>query len=242
VYKFGIMWSRARIAAVRPGLLVASCLLASLPCRAADPGAAGPWDALVLKGGRVLHNAKVMSDEGDSLVIRCDEGLVKVPKSIMPQAANANPPPPAAAGSTPAQEMVMMPFNPDSAPTVPEPQEKPKPKPKPAPTPSPVQKAALNPVFKGCTITSFTMRPFQTSLGCAEVVIQNGTEAPVLILPGDIACITAEGKRLAGRQIVMDGFPPIIRRRQVVPPEGSIDIVVTFSNDALDTPTVQWAR
>ena len=235
------MWSRARIAALRSGFMVACCLLASLASRAADTGAAGPWDTLVLKSGRVLHNAKVMSDEGDSLVIRCDEGLVKVPKSGLPQAAIANPPPSAPVAAQ-AQEMVMMPFNPDSAPTVPEPQEKPKTKPKPAPSPVPAAKAAQNPIFKGCTITSFTMKPFQTSLGCAEVVIQTGTEAPVVISPGDIACITAEGKRLGGRQIVMDGFPPIIRRRQVVPPEGSVDILVTFSNDALDTPTVQWAK
>jgi hypothetical protein len=63
-----------------------------------------------------------------------------------------------------------------------------------------------------------------------------------MILPGNFACVTADGKRLAGRQIVIDGFPPIIRRRQIVPPHGSSDFEVTFSNDALDAPVVQWAK
>src|SRR5580658_4161113 len=150
------MLSRARIAALRSGLLLASFLLASLSSRAADSGAVGPWDSLVLKGGRVLHNAKVMSDEGDSLVIRCDEGLLKIAKSSLPKAAGGSP---AAAPSSAAPEMVMQPFDPDSAPLPePEPQAKPKAKPKPAPERASAAKAGQDPVFKGCTISSFTMK------------------------------------------------------------------------------------
>jgi hypothetical protein len=234
------MWSRACIAALRSGLLVAWCLLANMSSWAADPGASGPWDSLVLRGGRVLHNAKVMSDEGDSLVIRCDEGLLKVAKSSLPQAAGANP---SAAPSSAAPEMVMQPFDPDAAPpSEPDPQAKPKIKPKPAPERASAAKAAQGPVFKGCTIASFTMKPFQNSLGAAQVVVENGTDAPVVIIAGNFVCVTADGKRLAGRQIVMDGFPPIIKRRQVVPPRGNVDVQVTFSNDAVDASSVQWAQ
>jgi hypothetical protein len=234
------MGSRATIAALRIGALLAACVLAAAASRGADAGAQGPWDALALKGGRVLHNARVLSDEGDSVVIRCDEGLVKVAKSSLPQAAaDAYPAKPQAPAGP---EMVMMPFNPDAAPTLQEPEEKPKPKPKPAANTAVAPAASPSPVFKGCTIASFSMKPFQNSLGCAEVVVQNATEARVVLLPGDIACVTAAGKRLGGRQIVMDGFPPVIKRRQVIPPLGSADFMVTFSNESLDGSSVLWAR
>jgi hypothetical protein len=198
----------------------------------------GPWDSLALKGGRVLHNAKVMSDEGDSVVIRCDEGLVKVAKASLPQAASEAGL--AKAPAPPGPEMVMQPFNPDPIQVVPEPEAKPRPAARPTPTPAPA--AAPSPVFKGCTIQSFSPRPFQNSLGCAEVVILNDTDAPVVIFPGDIVCVTADGKRLGGRQIVTDGFPPVVRRREVVPPRGSAVNQVTFTDAALDIASVQWAR
>jgi hypothetical protein len=216
---------------------VAGFAAAACASRGADPGPAGPWDTLAIKGGRVLHNATVLSDEGDSVVIRCDEGLVKVAKSSLPQAAADAYPAKAPAPMEP--QMVMQPFNPDVLPVAPEPEARPKPGP-PKVTPAP--KAAPSLVFKGCTIASFTMKPFQNSLGCAEVVVQNGSESPVVILPGDLACVAPAGKRLGGRQIVVDGFPPVIKRRQIVPPMGSADFMVTFSSDSLDGSTVQWAR
>jgi hypothetical protein len=229
------MWSRARVAALRSGLLLTACLLAR---GAADPGATGSWESLVLKGGRVLHRARILSDEGESVVIRCDEGLLKVAKSSLPAPFSdpARPEAPAAA------QMVMQPFDPDLAPSVPEPQAKPKAKPKPAPEKAPPARSPRDPAFKGCTITGFTMKPFQNSLGCAQVEVENAADTAVVILPANFVCVTADGKRLPGRQIVTDGFPPIISRREVIPPHGSVEIEVTFSNDSLDAPSVEWAK
>ena len=234
------MRSRATIAALRIGLLLAAGSWA-VPSQGADP-ALGPWGELSLKGGRVLHSAKVLSDEGDNLVMRCDEGLVKVAKLNLPQAVAE------AYATKPAEpsepQMVMMPFDPDKAPLVEDPDDRPKPKAAAKAAAAPVEAAVAAPslVFKGCTIASFTMRAFQSSLGCAEVVVQNDTDARAVIFPRDIACVTADGKRLVGRQIVMDGFPPVIKRRQVVPPLASADFQVTFSNEALDISGVRWAR
>lgn len=238
------MRSRATTAALRIGLLLAALSWAA-PSRGADPDK-GPWGELALKGGRVLHNAKVLSDEGDNLVVRCDEGLVKVAKTNLPPAvAEAYPTAPAAPSGP---QMVMMPFDPDRAPVIEEPDDRPKPKPaakpavKPVPAPGEAQGAAPSLVFKGCTITSFTMKPFQNSQGCAEVVLQNDGEAKAVILPGDIVCVTTDGKRLLGRLIVVDGFPPSVKRRQVVQPSSSVTLQVAFSNDALEVSDVVWAH
>ena len=43
-----------------------------------------PIPTLKLKDGRVLHNVQVRSNEDDSIVVRADEGLVKVAKSNLP--------------------------------------------------------------------------------------------------------------------------------------------------------------
>jgi hypothetical protein len=108
--------------------------------------------------------------------------------------------------------------------------------------PAPPKVPVVNPVFKGCTITSFQMKSFQNVQGCAEVVIRNDTDMTVLILPRDIACITSKGQRRGGRNFVTDGFPPQVRKREFIPPQGQIDDVVTFTDDALDIATVQWAK
>jgi hypothetical protein len=42
--------------------------------------------------------------------------------------------------------------------------------------------------------------------------------------------------------MVTDGFPPNIKRREIVPAQGNIDDIVTFVNDAIDISSVQWAR
>jgi hypothetical protein len=232
------MRPRASTAAARAVFLWAACVLGAVS-RGADSGQ-GPWPELALKGGRVLHNAKVLSDEGDNVVVRCDEGLVKVAKSSLPQAASAAYParPEAAA----PQEMVMAPFDPDRAPLEVEPEAKAKAKPAAAAAKAPPPAAGVTSVFKGCSITSFTMKTFHNSLGCVEVVVQNASDARALILPGDFACITSDGKRLDGRQIVEDGFPQVVKRRQFVPALGSADFVVTFANEALDVSDVRWAR
>jgi hypothetical protein len=231
---------RATIAALRIGLVLAAGSWAALS-RGADP-ALGPWPELPLKGGRVLHGAKVLSDEGANLVLRCDEGLVKVAKSDLPPSVAAAYP--QAPDAPPGSQMVMRPFDPDKAPLVDDPYDRPKPKAaaKPASAQSEMPIAAQSPVFKGCTIASFTMKPFLNAQGCAEVVVQNDSEARAVILPGDIVCVTSDGKHLVGRQIVVDGFPPVIKRRQVVPPLSSVTLQVAFSNDALEVSDVAWTR
>jgi len=223
-------------------MLLMACLLAPCPS-GADPGPAGAWATLTIKDGRVLHNARVLSDEGDSVVVRCDEGLVKVPKSSLPPAATdaiAPAPPKPAVALGP--DMVMRPFNPDSAAPEPEPEAKPKPAPNPTPNPAQAQRPTPGPVFKGCTIVSFQPKPFQSALGCEEVVIRNDGEAPVVLFPGNIVCMTAAGTRLGGRYFIEEGFPPITKRREVVGAQGSVDVQVFFTNGPIDVSGVQWAR
>jgi len=55
-------------------------------------------------------------------------------------------------------------------------------------------------------------------------------------------CVTSNGARHRGRNLITDGFPPQLKRREVVPPGGQVDDIVTFTDEALDNPTVQWAR
>ena len=224
------------------GLVLALCS-AAVPRATADPAVIA---SLSLRDGRVLHNASILSDEGSSVVVRSDEGLTKVSKDALPAGALPNvPAKPAdavASGDT-ANTMVMKPFNPDTAPAEPVAQPEVK---KPAPkqvTPSlPNAKPTPNPVYKGCTITSFQVKPYQGVQGCIEVVVSNTTDQIVVLHPGDFVCITASGARHGGRNMITDGFPPQLKRREVVPPDGQIDDIVTFTDVALDNPTVQWAH
>ncbi|HMD60017.1 MAG TPA: hypothetical protein VKG78_01210 [Opitutaceae bacterium] len=217
--------------------LLAAGLLAPVALRAEDANPTPtPIAALKLNDGRVLHNVQVKKDQDDSIVVRADEGLVKIAKSNLPQeVADAYPAKPSAAAKT---DMVMQVFNPGSpqagggqAPYV-------RPMPRPTPTPRPTR----DPVYKGCTIVSFQAKAFQTSLGCAEVVIRNDTDNVAVISPGEIICVTTNGLRRPGRIIVTDGVPPIIKRQEFIPAHGDVDDIVTFTNDALDISYVQWAR
>lgn len=205
--------------------------------RAGDAPAPSPVATLQLQDGRVLHNVRVMSCSSEGIVVSADEGLLKIPRANLPDAiAQALPAAPArAAGSG---SMVMQPFNPDLAQVSPTPKPKPSPRPKPSPTPKPTP----NPVFKGCTIVSFQAKPFQNVLGAAEVVIRNDTDAAVAILPGDIACVTDSGALLRGRQFVVDAYPPILRRREIIPAHGNLDEQVTFVSEALVITAVRWSR
>ncbi len=225
------------LAHIAPGsclLLAAVCLLGPAPLPAADPDAAPtPIPTLKLNDGRVFHNVQVRSNEENSIVVRADEGLVKIAKTNLPQdVADAYPSKPSQAGNS---NMVMQPFNPNPAPG-----QGPaaRPTPRPTPTPKPAQSA----VYKGCSIVSFQTKAFQTSLGCAEVVIRNDTDAVVVIYPGEIMCVTNTGARHPGRIIVTDGVPPIIKRQEFIPARGDVDDIVTFTNDALDISYVQWTR
>jgi hypothetical protein len=219
------------------GVLVVACFLVSAPSTVADPPSPAVA-ALNLGDGRVLHNARVVADEGDSVVIKSDEGLIKVAKADLPQAlGSAYPAPPPPMDTT---KMVMVPFNPNAAEPAPEYEPGAKPKPAQPNTPKPAQGSPLE--FRGCTVVSFQMKAFQEVQGCAEVVIRNDSEAPVVLFPRNLVCVTGAGTRVAGRYFVSDGFPPIIKRREVVPAQGSIDDLVTFSNEALDISKVQWGR
>jgi hypothetical protein len=195
---------------------------------------------MVLKDGRVLHNVKIMSEEGTSVVVRADEGLVQVAKSDLPPAlADAYP----AKAPAPADaEYVMQRFDPNQAPEAPapEPGAKPKPKPNAGATPAPGQVTSV--VYKGCTIVSFQKKSFENVLGCAEVVIQNDTEDNVQIRPGDFVCVTAAGARRPGRNIFANTFPPSVKRREFVPAHGQLDDIITFGNEDMDIASVQWSR
>src|SRR5277367_6000010 len=99
------------------GALLVLCFLSPAPTLAADPAPA-TVAALNLGDGRVLHNAKVIADEGDSVVIKSDEGLTKVAKADLPPVLGTvypAPPPP-----LDTSKMVMVPFNPSPADPTPE--------------------------------------------------------------------------------------------------------------------------
>jgi hypothetical protein len=221
------------------GLLAAACLLMPLVPLAADTPPP-PMATMVLKDGRVLHNARVMSDGGASVVVRADEGLVQVEKSDLPQAlADAYP----AKAPAPADpEYVMQRFDPNQAPEAPAPEPGAKPKPKPNAGAAPAPGQAAGAAYRGCMIVSFQKKPFENVLGCAEVVIQNDTEDNVQIRPGDFVCITAAGARRVGRNIFANTFPPSVKRREFVPAHGQLDDIITFANEDMDIASVQWSR
>lgn len=78
-------------------LPLAACLLLQVPARAVDTlPTPTPIAALRLNDGRLLHNVEVKSNESTSIVVRADEGLLKIAKSNLPQAmADAYPVKPA---------------------------------------------------------------------------------------------------------------------------------------------------
>jgi hypothetical protein len=218
-------------------LLAAACLLVAPILQAGDPvptPTPTPIPTLKLNDGRVYHNVQVRKDQDDSLVVRADEGLLKIPKSSLPpdlasaypvrQVQPANP------------DMVMQPFNPNGAQALPgqAPGQKIL-----RPTPTPTRPKG---VYKGCTIVSFEPKPFQTSLGCVEVVIRNDSEDPVTISPGEIICVTTSGVRRQGRLFVVDGDTPSIRRSETIPAHGDMREILTFTNEAIDISYVLWAR
>jgi len=219
----------------RPGITVL-CLAAACafcpPALTADPVPTF-FPTLALQDGRVLHNAKVISNKPDSVVIRADEGLIILAKSKLPDSVAALYPA-QAPRPTPGGTM-MKPFNPSASDLSPMPPPAPRPTPRPAPRP-------LNNLFQGCSIVSFQAKPFQTSLGCAEVVIRNEGDNAVEIQPGNIVCITTSGAGHRGRFFVIDGTAPIVKHVETIPAHGDIDEIITFTNEALEISYVQWAR
>jgi hypothetical protein len=228
----------------RTGLLAAALLLMPAVPAAADtaPPPPAPIASMALRDGRVLHNVKIMSDEGASIVVRADEGLVQIEKSNLPQGVADAFPKRAPAPETGA-DLVMQRFDPNQAPEAPPPEPGgAKPKPKPAGIATPAPAPVANAVYKGCTIVSFQKKSFENVLGCAEVIIQNDSEENTQIRPGDFVCITADGVRHPGRNIFANTFPPSVKRREFVPAHLQLDDIITFGNEDLDIASVQWAR
>lgn len=226
-------------------LLAAACLLAAPGSGAADPTPTPtptPIPTLKLNDGRVLHNVQVRANQDDSIVVRADEGLMKVAKTNLPrEIADAYPAKQAPAqpqAQTTGPDTVMQAFDANPSQQAPGQAQAPKPTPRPTPTPKP----ARSTVYKGCSIVSFQTKAFQTSLGCAEIVIRNDTDDVVVISPADIVCVTNTGVRHPGRIFVTDGIPPSIKRQEFVPARGDVDDIITFTNDALDISVVQWSR
>ncbi len=195
---------------------------------------------MVLRDGRVLHNAKIMSDQGASVFVRADEGLFQVLKANLPQglvqAVLPNAP------DTSAPEFVMERFDPDQGPAVPPPEPGGKAKAKPAEAAAPQAGPMAEPAYKGCTIMSFQKKSFENILGNAEVIIQNDSENPVQLRAADFTCITADGTRHVGRNLFANTFPPSVKRREIAPAHGQLDDIVSFGNEDLDISAVQWAR
>ena len=238
-------------AKMRLTALVSLLLAACLAARAADPAptpvstpeptptpASSLIPSVALKDGRVLHNVKIMDDEPDSIVVHANEGLIKVAKSDLPPGI-AKP----AAAVDPLMggpDMVMQPFDPNRQPAE-DPEVKAIQKMTPPPK-TPVPKVGPATVYKGCTIVSFEKKTFMNIAGCAEVVIRNDTDSPQIINPHDVFTTAATGARYLGRIFYTDGFPPQMKRREIVPAQGQIDDILTFSNDDFDMTAVQWAH
>ncbi len=88
---------------------------------------------------------------------------------------------------------------------------------------------------------SFQSKPFQTSLGCAEVDIRNDTDDPVVIYPGEIICVTTNGLRRQGRLMVVDkGHPE--HPEAGSDPGPATSGTSSRSCEALDISYVLWAR
>jgi hypothetical protein len=221
---------------VRVALAAAACLLAQAVGRSEDQAPAPKIATLPLNDGRVLHNVKVMSNEGTSLVVHADEGLLKIARANLPPAVAEAYPAKRVAPAGP--ETVMPAFNPDKPPEDPL---VPKPEPKiPSVTPKPVVRS--RPVYKGCTIVSFQMKAFQGSQGSEQVVILNSTEADVELIPTDFNCILSDGTRHSAGYIVTDGYPFVIKKKEIVPARGQIDDLIVFSNKPVDIVSVEWRR
>jgi hypothetical protein len=188
------------------------------------------------RNGKVYHDPKLVALEADSVVFNTREGLVKVPKANLTDATLAAlhiTRDPASA------DMVMDTPNlqaPSATPTPPTSKPTPKPRTTPLPKPPP------NPVYKGCTITSFAPKVFGTVQGCAEVVIQNDTESPVVVYPHDFAAVTPSGSLVRGHKLIMESYPPIIRRSDTVSPKGTLTEIVTFIDGPLEIASVRWAH
>jgi hypothetical protein len=221
---------------VRLALVAAVCLMAAPVARPEDGAPPGKFVTLPLNDGRVLHNVKIMSNEGTSLVVHADEGLLKIARANLPQAVADAYPAKVAAPSGP--QTVMHSFNPDKAEEEPlvaravpaEAVVTPKPTPRP------------RPVYKGCTIVSFQTKAFQGSQGSEQVVVQNNTEADVELVPTDFNCVLSDGSRHSAGYIVTDGYPFVIKKKEIVPARGQIDDLVVFANKEVDIVSVEWRR
>jgi len=221
-------------------IFASSLALMPVAAGAAETPLPAAMATLALKDGRILHNVRVMSDEGASVVVRADEGLLKISKADLPQAVTSALPEKAPTSDTP--EYVMQRFDPNQAPEAPPPEPGAKPKAKPAAIVTPAPRPAAIAVYKGCTIISFEKKSFENVLGCALVVIQNDSDENTQIRAADFACITADGQRHIGRNLFANTFPPSVKRREYVPSHGQLEDIVTFSNDNLDISSVQWSR
>jgi hypothetical protein len=233
-----MIWSRTRIGFLAAALLLAPAALS------ADPAPPASIASLQLKDGRVLHNLKVMSDEGANVVVRADEGLLKIAKTNLPAAlADAYAAKPRATVPAGPVQYVMQRFDPNEPPEAPPPEPGAKPKANAAAKAGAAAPTAMgSAIYKGCTIISFQIKSFQSVQGCAEVVIRNDTDEKVMIRPAEITCTTADGARHVARNIITDSFPPNVKRREFVPAKGELDDIFAFANEPLEITAVQWSR
>ena len=198
---------------------------------AASLHAAEAVGTLELKGGRVLHNAKILSDQWDSVVVYSTEGMVKVKKSDLPPALQAKypmkeaPPPPMVSPKV----------------TINEPPQK-----RVAPPPAPPKddaKSNNTGIYQGLMILNFHPEPMQATQGCVSVTIHNTGSDPVKITPDMIVCVKADGGQYVGKRffsIVDQGT--MVKTTDSVAPSADVTEIVFFQNDPLDMQDIRWAR
>ena len=209
------------------------CLLLLVWAAGRPAGAAELVGDITLKSGKVLHHAKVLNDQYDSIVVFASEGMVKVKKSDLPAAlAEKYPERPAPPPVTPMATKPLTVAGPDEA-------RRPRPAP---PVPVPVQEDPT--MFHGCLITNYALKPLQATLGCVEVTIHNNNENPVEIVPAAIRCITNDGKAHAGNRFftITDDGQMTMKKKETIPPSGDVKDVVYFQSEALDIQSVVWAK
>ena len=186
-----------------------------------------------LKSGKTLHNAKVLSDQWDSIVVFATEGMVKVKKADLPEALlakypmKAEPPPPMvmmktmATAQAPAHGEVAPPMAPKPAPAAPD----------------------NNGLYLNMLILSSQLKPMQASQGCVEVTVHNnGSEAQTL-KADRITCVDqAGGIHVGKRFFIVADQGTMVKNEVSVPGGGDVTEIVYFQNEELRIGEIRWAH
>lgn len=198
---------------------------------AASLGAAELVGTIELRGGRTLHNAKILSDQWDSVVVFATEGMIKVKKTDLP---------PALLAKYPMREAPPPPPPPLVSPKVIV--EEPSPK-KSAPPPKEEPKSDNSGLYQGLMILNFHAKPMQAAEGCVEVTIHNTGSDTVKLTPDMIVCQKPGGGQYVGKRffsMVDQGM--MVKTADSVAPSADVTEIVFFQNEALEMQDIRWAH